>query len=717
MAGLRNVISMYGNAKESSAGTRKDLILRTMQVLDNYQPPLTDKDAIAAIRFERKPVAGPQSHPAEQPQEAGLSKALEAQATTTLVAPIALTSCIPPVERGLSVSSEQLRLNPDTAIGLSSTDKQLTGGRASKADSQSIPGNEGAENSENVSSSAGLTGISTSAHPAGAPNAACSAGLEIQHNQVTKLPHETVDVLSSSSAADQATVLISTAKTHAQSRNLSIQPSSKGSPDSPINVDDASLVEAYVVVCQRPTSSKVIADDLNRAVRRYLMQVTDDRLQPMEGYRYLLPVQNLGANKTIVEGKAFKLLLDDKNDPGILSIQSEFIQRQVPETHAYQCSRIGYPLPYRGRGPEWFQNSCHVDCCIVAARLMSVGQVKADLLEQFRPNELKDLTPFQKCFRDILALPWEMFTRETNVRRRHGFLDRYYARRAELQKGGEKGSMQAANDSWQICAEGFGQFEYAVHKQTSCDKCSYVSHAPANQTKTGVLEFDAPNIAYWRGQERDNITGLFRKHFNARPFRGGCKQKGCGGQALRTRIIHGELPQRLVLPTPTIPPVKAGQSPIPKDRDVAGATSNLIAITYPTATGQEIAHYRWLGGIYEHKMHFRLYWSDRNSGDGENLIVYDGTKLQGSIIGGVPPRDPHNAVPPPWSQGCDVLFYERIYPEKAHLNGEAIRAKIDDILNQEQLSGPKRRRTEELDQSSRKKIRNGGSRKGKLSSS
>lgn len=714
MAGLRNVIGMYGNSNNSNEGTRKDLILRTMQVLDHYQPPLCDKDATAAIRFQREPVPGPQSYPAEQPLEAGPSTNPDGQSITTPAALTTLTSWKPSVEGGLA-SSEQLQLDPETTIGITYTNEQPTGGQAPNADTQSRLGNGSAENPGNISSNARPNGSSTSAHPSEVPNTVFGAGLEFQHNEVTKMPQDTA----SSSAADTATPSTSTAKAHAQSRNLNIQPSIKRSPDSPISVDDTSPVEAYVVVSQQSTSSNARADDLNRVLRRYLLQVTDDQLQPMEGYRSLLPFQNSAANKKIVEKKAFFSLFDDNNDPGIYSVQTAILQGQAPDKHAYQCARIGFPMPYRGRGPVWRQNSCHVDCCIVAARLMSVGQLRADVLKKSRPDELKDLTPFQECFRDMLALPWEKFTSKTNIRRRHEFLDQYYARRAELGKGGTKGSMHAANDSWQICAEGFGQFEYTVFLQTSCDKCSHVSPAPADPPLIGVLEFDAPNTAYWKGKERDNITELFRKHFDPKPFLKpslhGCKQRGCEGQALRTRTIIGELPQRLVLPTPTIPPGKIGDSPIPKNRDIVGATSNLITVTYQTTTGQDIAHYRWLGGIYGRQRHLRLYWSDRDSGDGENLIFYDGMKLQGSVIGGVTPYEPHNAVPPPWSQGCDVLFYERIYPEKAHLNANAIRAKIDDILNQEQLPGQKRRHCEESEESSgsNKKVRNGGPRRRK----
>lgn len=713
MAGLRNVISMYGNANEPTVGTRKDLLLRTMQILDYYQPPLSDQDAIAAILFQTKPVAGSQSQSTEQPLGAGSPVApTEGQPIITPAASTTLTYSNPPAEGGPVASSEQLWPDPDTTIGVSSTNRQPTGGQSLHADAQAIMEKKGAENVENASFTAGLSGNSTSMNPSGAPIAASSAVLECQQNQVTKLPHDTVDAPSSSSGADQALAPLSTAKAHAKNRNLNIKPLLKGSLESPISVEDTPPIDSSVMVCQRSTSSDAIADDLNRALRRYLLHMTDDRLQPMEDSRSLLPVQNPAANKTIVDEKAFTIVFDDKNDPGIYSVQIEFVQGLIPNKHIYRCSRIGCPLPYRGRGPVRGQNSCHLDCCIVAARLMSVGQTKADLSEQSRPKELKDLTPFQKCFKDVLAIPWETLTTAINSIRRDQFRDQYRARRAELGRGIETASMAAANDSWQVCAEGFGQFEYTVYKQTSCDKCSYISPTPANPPSTGVLEFDAPGPAYWKANERESITELFVKHFDPKPFRGTCISKNCKGQVLRTRIVFGELPQRLVLPTPTIPSDKAGHSPIPKDRDIVGATSNLITVAYQTTTGQEVAYYRWVGGIYAYQRHLRLYWSDRDSGDGDNLMVYDGMKINGSIIGGVPPYSPHNAVPPPWSQGCDVLFYERIYPEKARLNADTIREKIDDILDQEKLPGQKRRLSEKSEESlgSNKKVRNGSSR-------
>ena len=695
MAGLRKIIRLYSTSEMTIETRREDLILQTMRVLDNYQPWLTDGEAQAAIRFQRAPVRDAQLQTTGQPAEAGPSIGPEEppiDTSTAIGAPIVNEQ---PAENRPSTRPEEQLVGPPVATVISTIDGQPPDVQAENNSAHSISGHrstrwEGAP--------AGPAVDTTRAQSPQGPVTASNDSVGTQRKSITEPPQVSADQASAISNADQAIYQTATAKPPKHNGNFIAEQPHVGPSTSPVDVEDAPPVEAIVVVTQLPTSSSSISDDLRRAVRRYLLQVTDAKLQPMEGYHFLLPIQNTVGNKTIVDGKAFGLVFDDNNDPGIHSIQVEFVQGQSPNTHFYRCSRVGYALQYRGRGPVWKDNSCHVDCCIVAARLMSVGQVNADLSEMSRPNELKELTPFQGLFRDTLALPWEIYTRETNIRQRHEFLNKYYAQRAALGKGGSMGSMHAANDSWQICAEGFGQFEYTVYKRTTCDRCSKVSLVPTNLTKTGVLEFDAPTIEYWRNAERDNITELFNKHFGPKPFRG-CTKRGCGGQTSRTRIVHGELPQRIVVPTPAMPFVKAGQPPIPKDRNIVGATSNLITVTYQTETGQETAHYRWLGGIYEYNKHFRLYWSDRDSGDGDNLLVYDGTRLNGSIIGGVPPYDPHDAVPPPWSKGCDILFYERIYLEKAQVNADAVRAKINDILSQEQLSSAKRRYSEEWEES------------------
>ena len=660
--GLRRIIDMYSTS-ETPIGTRRgELILQTIHVLDNYQPQLTDEEAHAAIRFQRGPV------PSAQPQigEQAVGGVFE--------------SCVEPIfpaDRGTEASDAYgQRANGETS---SSIGRTMSGPNIRSEETEEAPILQHID--------------TTKAQSAKTPDISAKNNVEARHDSNSGAPELLADAASLTSLADHGLHHIPSARPSNHVTNPNAKQSRKESSTVIINDDSFTSNEAFSIISQLSTLPGATIDDLRRTLRRYLLQATSDRLQPSVGCDFLLPIQNPAAGKTIISRQAFDFLLDDNHDPGIRSVQVEFTQGKIPHTHDYQCSRVGYALPYRGCGPIWLENSCHVDCCIVAARLMSVGQVQADSSKTSGPDERENPIIFQNIFRNFLALPWEKYTRETNIKRRHDFLRNYYIRRAELGKGGRMGSMHAANDSWQVCAEGFGQFQYTVYKQTTCDTCSKISPLPTNLTETGVLEFDAPTLGYWKFTKRNDIIELFRKHFSPKPFRS-CSNAGCEGQTSRTRIIDGELPQRLVLPTPTIPPTKAGRSPILKDRDIVGATSNLITVPYRSTAGQKTAHYRWLGGIYEFNKHYRLYWSDRSNGDGDNLMVYDGMRLNGSIIGGVPPYHPYNAVPPPWSQGCDVLFYERVYPEIAQVKANAIRTMMDDILEQEHMSGSKRRYSE-----------------------
>ena len=60
--GARRIIDMYPTSETPIGTLRRELILQTMRVLDNYRPLLTDEEAHAALRFQRESV------PSAQPQ-------------------------------------------------------------------------------------------------------------------------------------------------------------------------------------------------------------------------------------------------------------------------------------------------------------------------------------------------------------------------------------------------------------------------------------------------------------------------------------------------------------------------------------------------------------------------------------------------------------------------------------------------------------------------
>ena len=613
---------MYGGSKPTTGTRRQSLIFRAMQVLDAYQPQLTDEEAHAAIRFQRAPVKDAEVQTTMQPNE-GYGHIRDQVAHKDVP--------------DRSTESENVQETPLQIPAEIFPSPQLRGKQKSPPDLGNVP--------------------------------------SLQDNM---LPPEEEELFS----------LPATSETrYASAKGLeATMPQKQPTAISITSNASSPIQESPVAIAVHPRASTA-AENLRDLMRRVILDVTDANLQIAEGCPRLLPTKRLTVTKTIVDQRAFESLYNDKVDPDITAIKVECVHGPSPDPHLYRCSRIGNPIPYRGRGPIWSRNSCHVDCCIVAGRLMDVGQTEADMSN----SNLERFTSFQKAFRRIVAMPWEIYTIKTNLRCRDNFLKQYYDRRTELGRGGKPGSMLAANDSWQVCAQGFRQFEYSCYQQTTCEKCSRVSPqtAPANLHNSHILEFDAPNLEEWRERGRQCISDLFKKHFSPRPWRH-CRGKGCEGQTFRTRIVQGELPYRLVLPTPTIPSVKAGEAPIPKDRNLVGSTSSCVTVEYHNQEGLQTANYRWVGGIYEHNRHFRVYWSDRCVGSPSKLIFYDSLRLHGSIVGGVPPYRPEDKVPPPWSNGCDLLFYERINPAKARTNAEWIRAEIHNVLSQEQLLHSKR---------------------------
>ncbi|KAL8825668.1 MAG: hypothetical protein Q9191_004272 [Dirinaria sp. TL-2023a] len=643
IAGLHKIITTYGGSKPTTGTRRQSLIFRAMQVLDDYRPQLTDEEAYAAICFRRAAVQDAEA------QTTGQLRENDEHIREEQVSEIAHKDA---VEK--SSESGDLEESPSQTPKNTQGSPQLQGTPQSSSDLVNAPSSRNNTPLPEGDETSGLTTANETSR---------TSRPDVEATMPPKQPLSAISIPSDAS--------------------------------SPIQV---SLVNA--AVHPRPISA---ADNLRYLMKRVILDVTDANLQIAERCSRLLPTRRTPVTKTIVDQKAFESLFNDKVDPSITAIQVEFVRGQNTDPHFYRCSRTGHPVPYRGRGPIWSRNSCHVDCCIVAARLMDVGQTSADVSN----SALEGFTSFQKAFRDVVAMPWEIYGINANIRCRDNFLKQYYDHRTELGRGCRPGSMLAANDSWQICAHGFRQFEYSCYQQTTCEKCSRVSPqtASANSQKSNVLEFDAPSMDDWKKGEPQAISSLFQKHFSPRPWRR-CRGRGCEGQTFRTRIIQGELPYRLVLPTPTIPSVKSGETPIPKDRNLIGSTASCVSVEYHNQNGLQTAHYRWLGGIYEHNRHFRVYWSDRSVGDPSKLIIYDGMRLNGSVIGGVPPYRSEDKVPPPWSNGCDLLFFERINPAKARINAEWIRAEINNVLSQEQLLHPKRSFCQDSSSASNKRPKN-----------
>ena len=337
-------------------------------------------------------------------------------------------------------------------------------------------------------------------------------------------------------------------------------------------------------------------------------------------------------------------------------------------SQSYSLHPDGEPFPFRGQGPIWDQNSCHLDCCIVAARLLNVGFTVADRGKIPRDSWLQGLQPVQQRFLELISADWESMDQATNIRRRHDFLDHELASLEGISKRPRFGS---AVSVWDGCTSQMGQFGFDRRDCfSSCKHCGAAPSAkPARHHQYLSLDMSQGQYQEHKSQAGDKpIEYWIDRELKPLDKRcGTCKSPD--GRFLSREIV-GALPQRLV--------VVPGQF---VQGLISGATSDCVQFSYWSANGEQKAAYRWLGGIYHRNKHFRLYWTDGEKGAPYPKVrVYDGREGCGAIIGGVPAFTHKDKVVPAWSRTATILFYERIDEAALGLAAETIRSRLDDAL-------------------------------------
>ncbi|KAL9609247.1 MAG: hypothetical protein Q9167_005966 [Letrouitia subvulpina] len=344
----------------------------------------------------------------------------------------------------------------------------------------------------------------------------------------------------------------------------------------------------------------------------------------------------------------------------------------------------GRIFPLRGRGPVWDKQSCAVDCCIVAGRLLNVGSTIADRGIATQPDWLQTLEQEEREYLKCIASDWESLGVEASKQHRNEFWTNGLHLRI--------GAMAHATRVWNTCVQNMGQFCFSeVDVVSECQNCGKPA-PPQNAKKQTFVSLD---INAQHGEQRPgeklSMAMALDRYFGSTSRRcGACKDRE--GRTKRIQVT-GSLPSRLI--------VQPGRQ---VGKMVIGTTSDKISFSYLSKKGESKATYRWLGGIYclESLSHFRIYWVDDHSG-GQNkaLKVYDGLNLFGCMYGCVPPHngDEENCVPPQWAAGATILFYERMNYDALVKSGKEvckfIDTKIPSVLERIWLGSSKRNFDEE----------------------
>lgn len=390
------------------------------------------------------------------------------------------------------------------------------------------------------------------------------------------------------------------------------------------------------------------------------------------GHEPYLPISHVAGGLTVSTTPELNSCLN-VGAPKIAFLQVE-IPSKLNERQLYRFREKGQPVPYRGRGPVWRKNSCAVDCCVVAARLLNLGITTADRASQTREDWLKTLTPLEEHFLRIVGMPWETISNSTCIEVRDEFYKSLLLvmNSPTMTKQFQIGSFFSATAIWRVCTSSMRQFAFSDCRHSECTACNNTlpRGAPRPNVNQDIL-LDSLTDDMKGAGERHEWSLLINNYFGNRLKK--CNKCGQNTRMERRRV-YGSLPPRLVV------------SPSPEYRSGAiGTDSHHMTIKYEDSNGNpQEAIYRWLGGIFRARMHFRLYWIDEKNGEhNHQMMIYDGQLLEGSIIGSIKPREPKQKVPGHWAKETDMLFYERIdllNPEKLHSTAELIKSSIDAIV-------------------------------------
>lgn len=313
----------------------------------------------------------------------------------------------------------------------------------------------------------------------------------------------------------------------------------------------------------------------------------------------------------------------------------------------------GPVFPVRGRGPIWDSMSCATDAVIVAGMLLDAGCTKIDRANN-RASEFKDI---EKAFIEVTMASWETFDDRTSIFVRDEWLRMFIDGSSGLKMGQPIPPWAV----WSVATRSFAQFRYFhVERVTPC-KCQYALPFYNSHQGSCILP------GYLPGDENGvDLQVLIERCFYPRKsFR--CDKCGDPTGVTGERKI-GQLPLRLVVTSDL------------KTR-IRNHTENLKFNYIDYEDKQQVAHYRWLGGIYSNESHARLFWTDTTRGekDDDNIMMYDSQVNSGVIVGGIPAFQREEKIPTEWvnHHAIPLLFYERIMNPTTELLAKATNAMLE----------------------------------------
>ncbi|CAG8023778.1 unnamed protein product [Penicillium salamii] len=319
----------------------------------------------------------------------------------------------------------------------------------------------------------------------------------------------------------------------------------------------------------------------------------------------------------------------------------------------FEWDPAGGAFPLRGRGPVWHADSCATDCVIMIGRLLEVGCTKIDRAN----NRVAGFTEIEKSYIETINMSWEILDENQSIRARDEFLQKFIDGQIHLRMGQPLPPWVV----WSQVTRSFSQFRYHhIERVTPC-KCQKA------ETFVDYHEGSCILPGYRRGDDRGvAVSTLIERCFYTRKSFA-CSQCGDPIGVTGERRI-GQLPLRLVMT-------------FDRKTRLRQHTRHLKFKYLDYEDKKQVAHYRWLGGVYNNEEHARVYWTDQKRGEksGTDVMMYDSQLNQGLLLGAVPAFRPDDRVPMEWvnHNAIPLLFFERILNPSRELLATAHNAVYD----------------------------------------
>jgi hypothetical protein len=317
----------------------------------------------------------------------------------------------------------------------------------------------------------------------------------------------------------------------------------------------------------------------------------------------------------------------------------------------YEFFKINSFYSYRDRDSSWRNNSCAIDCCVVATRLLNlefiVQDKKAFIINEWR----KSFFLLQRSFLRFIIRFWKRLFNDECFRIHNDFYVILLQFLNISNRRLRKDNFLSVVKLWNLCTSNMHQFFFSKTRYFVCSKCNVrlLTHAQ-NFVNQHFVEIDESNEnAKTKLNSSSNMIRLINHYFeNQKRLCWTCKTR------TRTyhRIIQENLFSRLVV-----------YSSMTDKNAFIEATSHCMLIKFKISENQmKKTLYRWLKNILINQNHFRFYWSNYKHfiKNVEKFLLYDDKMLENAIMSDVNSINIEHKISRRWRENINVFFYEQI---------------------------------------------------------